>query len=76
MRFKPLPVVFLALSAGSAAAASDKPSYSLKDVTACSSDAVRLCRDAIPDVKAIQKCMKAKYDRLGSACRARFDRIK
>ena len=72
-----LPVIMLAvaggLHAGAALAQAEKPSYSLEDVTACSPDAMRLCRDKIPDLDAIQDCMKAHYANLRPACKARFD---
>ena len=58
--------------AGAALAQTEKPSYSIEDVTACSPDAMRLCRDKIPDLDAIQDCMKAHYEKLRPACKARF----
>ena len=66
-----LPTV--GLSAGAALAQTEKPGYSIEDVTACSPDAMRLCRDKIPDLNAIQDCMKAHYEKLRPACKARFD---
>ena len=52
------------------------PSYSMEDVTACSSDAMRLCKDKLPDLDAIEACMQANYVNLHPACRARFDKNK
>lgn len=49
-----------------------EPNYSLEDVRSCSSDAMRLCKDKIPDLDAIRQCMKANYSRLHPACKARF----
>ena len=72
-----LPVILLAVVGGTfahaAPAETDKPGYSIEDVTACSPDAMRLCRDKIPDLDAIQDCMKAHYEKLRPACKARFD---
>ena len=56
-----------------ALAQTEKPGYSIEDVTACSPDAMRLCRDKIPDLDAIQDCMKAHYADLRASCKARFD---
>ncbi len=36
---------------------------------ACTSDAMRLCQDAIPDVAKVTACMKAKYSQLSQPCR-------
>jgi hypothetical protein len=55
-------------------ASAQEPSYTIDDVTACSQDAMRLCRDKLPDLDAIEGCMKANYERLHPACRSRFDR--
>ncbi len=52
------------------------PSYSMEDVTACSGDAMRLCKDKIPDLDAIETCMQANYERLRPACKARFEHDK
>lgn len=62
-------VVGWALQAGAA----EKPSYDLEDVKACSPDAMRLCKDKLPDLEAIRLCMKENYARLRPACKARFD---
>ena len=79
MTLKALPsaLVVLAILAGAAAAQADKPKpkYDIDDVTACSPDAMRLCKDKLPDLDASQNCMKENYDRLRPACRARFDRM-
>ncbi len=72
MSSRMLPIVAWAAIAAAASAASAEPSYTLKDVTACSKDAMRLCRDKLPDLDRIQDCMKANIDRLRPACRARF----
>ena len=73
MNRKTLQLGFIAfIGMGAAAASAQEPSYSIDDVTACSSDAMRLCRDRLPDLDAIQSCMKANYNRLRPACKARF----
>ena len=74
---KALPYALVALVAvvGTTAARAEKPKYNIDDVTACSPDAMRLCKDKLPDLDAIQNCMKENYDRLRPACRARFDRM-
>ena len=75
MTLKTLPVVLLAFAAGvTMASAEQQPSYTIEDVTACSQDAMRICRDKLPDLDAIESCMKANYDRLRPACKARFDK--
>lgn len=60
--------------AGSCAARAEPPSYTIEDVTACSKDALRLCKDKLADLDAIEACMKAKYAELSPKCQARFDR--
>ena len=57
---------------GVARADDEAPSYSMEDVTACSADAMRLCRHNMPSVKAIEDCMRANYDSLRPKCQARF----
>ena len=62
--------------AGWADAATDTSNYTIDDVTACSPDAMRLCKDKLPDLDAIQTCMKDNYVHLRPACKARFDKDK
>ncbi len=68
-------LVALVTFAGATAAHAEKPKYDMEDVTACSPDAMRLCKDKLPDLAAIQDCMKENYSRLRPACKARFDRM-
>ena len=51
-----------------------EPSYTMEDVTACSQDAMKLCREKLPDLDKIEACMKANYESLRPACKARFDK--
>lgn len=70
---KTLPLALLSLIGfGATAVLAGQPSYNIDDVTACSADAMRLCRDKLPDLDAIQACMQENYARLKPACRARF----
>ncbi len=71
---KALPVGLFLVCLGAQAGWAEQPAYTIEDVTACSQDAMKLCRDRLPDLDAIESCMKAHYDRLRPACRARFDR--
>lgn len=48
------------------------PSYTIEDVTACSKDAMRICRDVLTDLDAVETCMKAHYEELNPRCQARF----
>ncbi len=69
-----LGLVSWASVAGVAEAATDTSNYTIEDVTACSPDAMRLCKDKLPDLDAIQICMKDNYERLRPACKARFNK--
>lgn len=74
MTIKALPIAFLPFLAvlGAPAFAQDTPGYTIDDVTACSPDAMRLCKDKLPDIDAIESCMKAHYEELRPKCKARF----
>jgi hypothetical protein len=37
---------------------------------ACEPDAMRLCKDAVPDHEKIKACLQANLDRLSADCRA------
>ena len=85
MTFRAAPIVVSAVvlafsiplgAAITSAAAQDNPHYSIEDVTACSADAMRLCRDKMPDIDKIEDCMKANYKNLRPKCQARMDRAK
>lgn len=76
MTSKALFYALIVVAAGATGAnAAGKPKYDIDDVTACSPDAMRLCKDKLPDLDAIQTCMKENYSQLRPACRARFDRM-
>ena len=74
MMSRTLPIVLWAVAAASVASA--EPSYTLKDVTACSKDAMRLCRDKLPNLDRIQDCMRANIANLHPACRARLSQAR
>ena len=79
MTFRAAPIIVSAVVLAvaipfGAASAQDAPSYSIEDVTACSADAMRLCRDKMPDIEKIEDCMKANYASLRPKCKARLDR--
>ena len=40
---------------------------------ACTGDAMRLCRDFVPNHKLVAQCMEVKHDLLSRRCRAVFD---
>jgi hypothetical protein len=82
MTFKPFQICLLALGLGSSlvmasaarAADDDADNYTMEEVQACSGDAMRLCKDALPDVHKIERCMEAKKAQLSKACQAMFDK--
>ena len=39
---------------------------------ACKQDAMRLCREFVPDVKRITACMERNVDKLSPLCRTQF----
>lgn len=51
----------------------DADNYTMEEVQACSGDAMRLCRDALPDVHKIESCMQAKKAQLSKGCQAMFE---
>lgn len=70
-----LAVASYAACGGVASARDDQAlSYTIEDVRACARDAMRLCRDKLPDNEAIEACMRVHFDQLGPACQARFSR--
>jgi hypothetical protein len=63
-------VMFLVSFAGSVIAQdSDGAQVAAETRQACTPDAMRLCRDFIPDVPKITSCMEAKYAEISSPCR-------
>jgi hypothetical protein len=62
-------LIFLAHQAGSARA-QDAQEHVLQETRqACAPEAIRLCRDYIPDVAKITACMEAKYAQINEECR-------
>ena len=51
----------------------DAQTYTMEEVQACSGDAMRFCRDALPDVHKIESCMQAKKAQLSKGCQAMFE---
>lgn len=47
--------------------------YTPEQQQMCSSDAMRLCGEYIPDVDRITACMIRKYSQLSSGCQAVFE---
>ena len=81
MTVKALPIVLLVFSAAftsiaTMCSAMDSSDYTMEDVTACSPDAMRICKDKLPDLDQIQECMKANFEKLRPACKARFEKKK
>jgi hypothetical protein len=48
--------------------------YTQADADACTSDAMRLCASAIPDVSRVAFCLSHNKQQLSSACAAVFNR--
>ena len=48
--------------------------YTQADADACTSDAMRLCASAIPDVSRVALCLAHNKQQLSSACAAVFNR--
>jgi len=63
-------LVLAALLAPAAGATSDQGTAEQR--RACRSDAFRVCREFIPNVKRITACMERNLDKLSPACRAQF----
>ena len=40
---------------------------------ACTGDALRLCRDFVPNHKLVAQCMEVKHDQLSRRCMVVFD---
>jgi len=59
-------LIFLAHLAGSARA---QEQVSQETRQACAPEAMRLCREFIPDVPKITACMEAKYAEINEDCR-------
>lgn len=62
--------IFLVLGASAAAAKDHLTKVSTADKVACMPDAMKLCRDAVPDVNRVLACFGKNRDKLSEGCRA------
>jgi hypothetical protein len=69
-----LPAGALALSLGAASTQAQTDGVSQETRQLCAPDALRLCKDFVPDVPKITACMTAKKMQVSPACRAAMDR--
>jgi hypothetical protein len=74
MIFRHALFVALLLVAGATAASAEEQAVpaikvSASDKAACMPDAVRLCRDAIPNVQNVLVCFGQNRDKISSRCR-------
>ena len=60
------------LSLGVLAAAPAQAQGTAKQKAACERDSHRLCAAQEPDAIAVEKCLKANFKALSSACRRQF----
>lgn len=60
--------LFLAVGAASASAEEDIK-VSASDKAACMPDAVRLCRDALPNVRNVLMCFGQNRDKVSTRCK-------
>lgn len=67
-------VVLASLSTGAFAASANKAKPTLRDQeqAACYDDAMRLCKDAVPDEQKIASCMKSKMSQVSKGCQKFF----
>lgn len=61
---------FLVLGVAAAAAKNQAIKVSAADKAACMPDALKLCRDAVPNVQRVLLCFDQNRDKLSSGCRA------
>ena len=61
---------FLVLGISAAAAKEHLTKVSSADKPACMPDALKLCRDAVPNVRRVLLCFGKNRDRLSDGCRA------
>jgi hypothetical protein len=61
---------FLALGVSAAAAKDNLTKVSSADKAACMPDALKLCRDAVPNVQKVLLCFDKNRDKLSNGCRA------
>ena len=67
-------LVLVCLSTIALAETADKAKPTLRDQeqAACYTDATTLCKDAVPDEKKIETCMRAKFDQVSAGCKKFF----
>lgn len=66
------PAFFAAIVAAAALISGTAMAHTPEQEQMCTSDAFRLCSDAIPDVQRVTACMIAKQSQLSSGCKAVF----
>ena len=68
-----LLVALLLVAAATSASAEDQAAPAIKvsasDKAACMPDAVRLCRDAIPNIQNVLLCFGQNRDKISNRCR-------
>ena len=71
MFFRHAWFVAICLVAGAASASAEEQAIkvSASDKAACMPDAVRLCRDAIPNVQNVLLCFGQNRDKISNRCR-------
>ena len=76
MILRVLGVAVLAVGVSSAAFAASankaKPNLRDQEQAACYDDATRLCKDAVPDEKKIEVCMRAHMSEVSKGCQKFF----
>ena len=69
-----LAIALTGVLTGSSAAASKHNMPTLRDQeqAACSNDAMKLCKDDVPDEAKIEACMRTKISQVSAGCRKYF----
>lgn len=62
--------VFLTLGSAAASAGEQTIRVSASDKAACMPDAMRLCRDAVPNVQNVLMCFGRHRDKISNRCMA------
>ena len=61
-------VCFAAFAPATPASAEDALKVKASDKAACMPDAIRLCRDAIPNVRNVLTCFSQKREKISARC--------